>query len=330
MAKLPRKHQKVFASNAANNGQFGSAQLGTKLLTNDLDTIQALTAFVNGWNDATISGQKLLTLEELQALQYLQTSQLAYLFQEGIAEFDISLATEYHQYSIVKKPGSYELYGSKIDNNIGNALPGTSGDANWDFLGDLSGLSQGSSPIGSEVYTMLSTAPSGWLFEEGQEISRVTYANLWNWANSNGLVNTEANWQAGEYGLFSDGNGSTTFRLPDMRGQFIRVQDNGAGIDPDSGARAGADTVGSVQSFALENMTGSFSFVDNDNSQITAKVRGASGVYTSSNISGTTNGSWSSSGINSNDQIDFNASNVAQTSTETRPRNIYRKLMIRY
>lgn len=140
MAKIARKTQKIFGSNASNNGQIGSAQTGTKVLSNDLDILQQLTAFVNGLNDVTISGQKLIPLEELQSLNYISTTQLAYLFQEGIPEFDNTLATEYYQNGIVKKPGTYELYGSKIDNNIGNALPSQADDANWQYLGQLSDL----------------------------------------------------------------------------------------------------------------------------------------------------------------------------------------------
>lgn len=54
---------------------------------------------------------------------------------EGISEYDSS--TEYNQYSIVKKAGTYELYGSKIDSNTGNALPSAVDDTNWKYLGDL-------------------------------------------------------------------------------------------------------------------------------------------------------------------------------------------------
>jgi hypothetical protein len=135
MARIDRKNQKVFASNASNNGQFGSAQLGTKLLTNDVETIQALSAWVNGWNDATISGQRLPTLEELQAIQYVLTSQLAYLFQEGIAEWNED--TTYYQKSIVRKTGTYELYGSLTDDNVGNAL---SDAGEWVLLVDLANV----------------------------------------------------------------------------------------------------------------------------------------------------------------------------------------------
>lgn len=172
---------------------------------------------------------------------------------------------------------------------------------------------------GDEKYTMLSTAPSGWLFEEGQELSRDTYSDLWNWANTNNLVNTEVDWQAGQFGLFSDGDGSTTFRLPDMRGQFIRVQDNGAGIDPDAASRAGADTVGSVQDFAMENITGSLTNVQLRAAPSTTGVV----TFTQTNTGNTSGGTPSGT-------LNIDASLTNQTSTETRPTNIYRKLIIKY
>ena len=137
MAKLPRKTQKVFAAGASNNGQFGSAQTGTKVLSNDIATLQALSAFNTGWLQAVISGERLPTLEEMQALHYITTSQIAYIFQEGIPEYDSG--TTYYQNSVVKKTGTYELYGSLIDNNTGNALGSQADTANWKYLGTLGG-----------------------------------------------------------------------------------------------------------------------------------------------------------------------------------------------
>ncbi len=136
MAKIFRKLQKIFALDAANNGQFGSAQLGTKVLSSDVDTLQALSAWDNGWLDAVVSPQTLPTLEEMQATNYVNTYQLKYLFQEGIPEY---LSTEkYFQNSIVKKAGTYQLYGSTVDDNIGNALTDPT---KWVFLVDLSNIS---------------------------------------------------------------------------------------------------------------------------------------------------------------------------------------------
>jgi microcystin-dependent protein len=133
MAKIVRKAQKIFAGSASNNGQFGSAQAGTKLLSTDPDVLQALTAWDQGWLDATISSNQLPTLEEMQGIQYVATRQIAYMFQEGISEWNEG--TTYYQHSIVKKTGTYQLYGSKIDDNLNNLLTDT---ASWQLLIDLS------------------------------------------------------------------------------------------------------------------------------------------------------------------------------------------------
>lgn len=120
MAQLPRKTQKIFGGNSSNNGQPGSARAGTFLLSNDLATLQALSAWQNGWFDITLSGEYLPALEEMQAIDYVITSQLAYIFEQGIPEWDAG--TTYYENSIVKKAGTYELYGSLVDNNTNNAL----------------------------------------------------------------------------------------------------------------------------------------------------------------------------------------------------------------
>lgn len=83
-------------------------------------------------------------------------------------------------------------------------------------------------PVGSIIYFPASTAPSGWLICNGQAVSRATYADLF------ATIGT----------TFGAGNGSTTFNVPELRGEFIRGWDNGRGID--SGR-----TLGSAQSEAV-------------------------------------------------------------------------------
>lgn len=93
-------------------------------------------------------------------------------------------------------------------------------------------------PIGTEAFYSGKTAPLGWLVEDGREISRVLYADLYNHALSSGMIVTETDWQA--YGenrsKFSTGDGSTTFRLPDLLtdGLFLRSQ---SGLDVNFGRR---------------------------------------------------------------------------------------------
>jgi hypothetical protein len=140
MAKILRKLQKLFASNGTLAGVFGSGQLGTKVKSTNLDTLQGLSAWLNGWASSVLSGEKLPPLEEFNCMGYVFSQQIAYLLQEGVAEY---LSTkEYHQNSIVKKAGTNELYSSLINTNTGNALPSQVSDANWQYLGDLGELSQ--------------------------------------------------------------------------------------------------------------------------------------------------------------------------------------------
>lgn len=155
MAKLPRVFQKVFGSSAVNNGVFGSAAAGSPTISNVLSTIMSLGAWLTGWSTATLSGRNLPTLEEMNGVQYVNTSQLAYLFQEGIPEYDS--ATTYFMNSIVKKAGTYQIYGSLIDNNVGNAL--TIG-ADWDFLCDLSAVANQYYGVAGGTANALTFTPS--------------------------------------------------------------------------------------------------------------------------------------------------------------------------
>jgi hypothetical protein len=139
MAKIPRVTQPIFAGSAANNGQFGSAQAATFVLSNDLATLMSLPAYAQGWLLSVLGGDKFPPLEELQALSYIETTQLAYIFQEGIVEYDAG--TTYWLESIVKKPGTFQLFGSLTNANVGNALPvAPASNANWKYLCDLSAL----------------------------------------------------------------------------------------------------------------------------------------------------------------------------------------------
>lgn len=70
-------------------------------------------------------------------------------------------------------------------------------------------------PIGSIVSYAGATAPSGYLICNGALVSRTTYADLF------AAIGT----------TYGAGDGSTTFKLPDLRGEFIRGLDNGRGVD---------------------------------------------------------------------------------------------------
>jgi len=76
-----------------------------------------------------------------------------------------------------------------------------------------------------------SSAPSGWLKANGAAVSRTTYAALF------AAIGT----------TFGAGNGTTTFNLPDLRGEFLRGWDDGRGID--SGRAFGSAQKGSLTAY---------------------------------------------------------------------------------
>ena len=75
--------------------------------------------------------------------------------------------------------------------------------------------SAGGVPSGTIITFSASTAPTGYLKANGAAVSRTTYAALF------AAIGTQ-------YGA---GNGSTTFNVPDLRGEFVRGWDDARGVD---------------------------------------------------------------------------------------------------
>lgn len=87
-----------------------------------------------------------------------------------------------------------------------------------------------------------STPLPGWLECDGSLQLRGTYPNLWAAAQALGNVTTEALWTSSAlWGSFSSGDLATNFRLPDLRGVFVRGWNHGkAGNNVDPGRAVGA------------------------------------------------------------------------------------------
>ncbi len=135
MARLTRKNQKIFAENATNNGVFGSLQAGNPITTNDVEQIQSLPAYSQGWNAATMASELLPPLEEFQAIQYMITRQMSYFFQEGIPEWGADVT--FYEGSLTKQniAGGMRVYSSKTNENKGNQLDDS---INWQKVFDTS------------------------------------------------------------------------------------------------------------------------------------------------------------------------------------------------
>ena len=69
--------------------------------------------------------------------------------------------------------------------------------------------------VGNVSSFAMVTPPTGWLKANGATVNRATYAALFT------AIGT----------TFGAGDGSTTFNLPDLRGEFLRGWDDGRGLD---------------------------------------------------------------------------------------------------
>lgn len=126
MAKIERKTQKIFASNTSADQitAFGTAKTTSPEFTTDVAEIQTNT-FLQGWSQSLVSDLAPF-MQDSNGLWYMATKQLAYLFQEGIAEWDAE--TEYSIGSLVKtvSNNTCNFYQSIKNSNINNAVTDTS------------------------------------------------------------------------------------------------------------------------------------------------------------------------------------------------------------
>lgn len=83
-------------------------------------------------------------------------------------------------------------------------------------------LSEQLVPKGAIVFGAWTSAPPGFVVANGALVSRTTYAALWAAVSTRGKLVTEAAWSGGMFGAFSNGDTSTTFRLPLINTDFIR------------------------------------------------------------------------------------------------------------
>lgn len=147
-------------------------------------------------------------------------------------------------------------------------------------------------------------APAGWLEADGSLVSRATYPDLWAFAQASGNIVADGSWTAGK---FSTGDGSTTFRIPDLRGYFIRSWAHDGSIDS---GRA----IGSTQLDAFQGHAHTISYQWESKTNDT----GAGQRVNNNNLGSTTNNTtWCS-----NANIERDSQGTPRTAAETRPINI--------
>ncbi len=113
-------------------------------------------------------------------------------------------------------PGAFVFY--KIMEEMNNVIVGaglTPNDDDLDQFWQSIQLLISPAFVGNIAISPVNIVPSGYLECDGAAISRTSYSALFT------LLGT----------VFGVGDGSTTFNLPDFRGEFLRGFDNGRGVD---------------------------------------------------------------------------------------------------
>jgi phage-related tail fiber protein len=141
------------------------------------------------------------------------------------------------------------------------------------------------------------TAPTGYVKANGAAISRSTYSTLF------AAIGT----------TFGTGDGSTTFNVPDMRGEFPRGWDDGRGVDS---GRA----FGSAQAGGIPRMYGGFADGHGQSATNAIDVPGFTNPFY-----GTTNSIWRTLIQNVStpyDVVYFDSARLITAAPEVRPRNV--------
>jgi len=265
MAKIARYvgDLEAFASNPTGTERtiFGSVS-ASDVLTANIDTVD----FRRGWGIVSASSPP--SKQDFNALGYSTTFLISYLHQMGIAEWDslqqyfIGSATIRTGNLYIAKTGttgspsigndpvtdsiSWKLMAAmedledainiKYDHtsstllavNVQEAIdelrlsanityiPGATGLAATNVQGAITELAVNAViPAGAVQYFAMAAAPTGWLKANGAAISRAAYSSLF---SAIGI-------------LYGAGNGTTTFNIPNLRGEFIRGWDDSRGVD---------------------------------------------------------------------------------------------------
>ena len=158
----------------------------------------------------------------------------------------------------------------------------------------LTFLQSDSSNVGNVVYRASNTLKNNQLLCNGAEYSRTKYAAL--------FEDIGTTW--------GEGNGSTTFNVPDLRGVVIRGLDMGKGLDP-------GRQLATYQEDTVQNATGSIGIFNN----YAAMLGKPTGPFFSESY-GPQIGIKSTSSTDNWVEIKYDLSRQSRTSSETRMKNV--------
>lgn len=148
-------------------------------------------------------------------------------------------------------------------------------------------------PSGTIIHVCMNTPPTGFLKANGDAVSRTTYANLF------AAIGT----------TFGAGDGTTTFTLPDLRGQFVRGWADNGNVDT-------GRTFGSTQTDTMQGHYHNFSGSTGPGNKPYGTIAGQSSM-----------GQWnppdnSTTHVLTGPPQNDGTNGATRTSSETRPKNV--------
>ncbi len=152
------------------------------------------------------------------------------------------------------------------------------------------------------------TPPYGAVVADGGLVRRDMYPDLWKFAEAQNLVVTESDWQKqtgtqGSVGVYSSGDGTTTFRLPLLTDYFRGTADPAK--------------VGTWQGDAIRNITGTLYGL------LGGAYVAPTGIAKSTEVTGVTLPADNPSGNGRYRHVNLDASLVVPTASENRPKTLF-------
>lgn len=291
MSQLSRYTQKLFGSSASTGriAEFGSLFAGAPVTysgsTATPTQIQALSNFLQGWDGALI-GSNSPAIQDLNAIDYLFSYQLAYILQDGVPLYDAG--TTYYQHSIVQSSGNLYQY-VNVTGSAGNAPPNTT---YWQQL-----ISNQFTTLGDTIYAAANGVPTRLPGNTTSVLNVLTQTGT-------GSVSAAPSWQplnlaftAPTIQTRTSGSGTYT---PPANALYLKVRmvgggGGGAGEANDTGGTGGSTTFGGLLLKCFggfgggPNSGGAGGGVSNTGGSILVALQGSQG-NPATNINGTSGG----------------------------------------
>ncbi len=197
-------------------------------LVNNSDTLFSNSTFITGLRDSIDT--------DVDSLNLMGT--ILNLYENGgDVQVDLSSLSDNDADPTNELNSSFTLTGSAL------AITDNGGTITVDLSPVINQAVSSAVPAGTVIAYSGGAIPTGYLLADGSAVSRTTYSDLF------ATIGT----------MYGNGDGSTTFNLPNYSGQFLRGTDNGQGVDLDATSRQDrgdgvtGDAVGTKQQEAISS-----------------------------------------------------------------------------